>query len=140
MNLLKLIEFLRARLKTVIWICCAVLVLLAAADIFLVSNDEAHTAVEHFPAFWSIFGFLGCAVIILVSKWFGHLGIMTREDYYEDESPTALEGSVVAAGVRPSSGAATSGSSKGSDHSSALDTSKPAAPANGRTPKEAHHE
>jgi hypothetical protein len=24
-------------------------------------------------------------VIILFSKWFGHLGIMTREDYYEDK-------------------------------------------------------
>jgi len=85
MNLVKLIQFLRDRLKTVTLICIAGLVLLALADIFLVSNDEAHTPAEHFPAFWSIFGFFGCVAIILLSKWFGHLGIMTREDYYEDK-------------------------------------------------------
>jgi uncharacterized membrane protein len=91
MNLVKLIQFLRDRLRTVTLFCIAGLVLLALADIFLVNNDEAHTPVEHFPAFWSIFGFIGCALIILLSKWFGHLGIMTREDYYEDGTPTAPE-------------------------------------------------
>ena len=85
MNLAKLIQFLRDRLKTVTLFGIGVLVLLAAADIFFVSNDEAHTRAEHFPAFWSIFGFVGCVLIIVLSKWFGHLGIMTREDYYEDE-------------------------------------------------------
>jgi len=85
MKLAKLIEFLRDRLKAVTLVCIAVLVLLALADILLVNNDEAHTKIEHFPAFWSIYGFVGCVVIILFSKWFGHLGIMTREDYYEDE-------------------------------------------------------
>jgi len=91
MNLVKIIQFLRDRLKTVTLVCIAVLVLLALADIFLVSNDEAHTAAERFPAFWSIFGFFGCVAIILLSKWFGHLGIMTREDYYEDGSPRTGE-------------------------------------------------
>jgi hypothetical protein len=85
MNLVKLIEFLRNRLKTVTLICIAVLVLLAAADMLFVGKEEAHTwAEKHFPAFWSIFGFVGCAVIIIVSKWFGHAGIMTREDYYDE--------------------------------------------------------
>jgi tellurite resistance protein TehA-like permease len=91
MNLLKLIQFLRDRLKTVIWISCAVLALLALADIFLVSNEEAHTPAEHIPAFWSIFGFFACVLIIILSKWFGHLGIMTREDYYEDKPSAAQE-------------------------------------------------
>ena len=91
MNLAKLIEFLRDRLKTVTMVCIAVLLLLALADIFLVSNDEAHTAAEHFPAFWSIFGFLGCVVLIVVSKWFGHAGIMQPEDYYEDKPSRAQE-------------------------------------------------
>jgi hypothetical protein len=91
MNLVKLIEFLRARLKTVRLVCIVVLVLLAAADILFVNNDKAHTAVEHFPAFWSIFGFVGCVLIIVLSKWFGHLGIMTREDYYEDKPSKTKE-------------------------------------------------
>jgi len=85
MNLVKLIEFLRNRLKAVKMVCIAVLVLLAVMDILFVGNGEAHTAAERFPAFWSIFGFGGCVLIIILSKWYGHLGIMTREDYYEDK-------------------------------------------------------
>ena len=91
MKLAKLIEFLRDRLKAVKLVCLGVLVLLALGDIFLVSHDEAHTAVERVPAFWSIFGFLGCAVLIVLSKWYGHLGIMTREDYYDEEPPGTVE-------------------------------------------------
>ena len=84
MKLAKLIEFLRNRLKAVTRVCIAVLVLVAAADILFVGKDEAHTAAEHFPAFWSIFGFIGCVLIVIISKWFGHAGIMTREDYYDE--------------------------------------------------------
>ena len=91
MNLAKLIEYLRNRLKTVIWVCCGVLVLLVVADIGFVGNEEAHTPIEHIPAFWSIFGFLACVAIVLLSKWFGHLGIMTREDYYEDKPSKTRE-------------------------------------------------
>ena len=86
MKLAKLIEFLRNRLKTVIWSAAPSWRCLPAGGHPLVSNDDAHTAAEHFPAFWSVFGFLGCVLIIILSKWFGHLGIMTREDYYEDEA------------------------------------------------------
>jgi hypothetical protein len=90
MRLARLIEFLRDRLKAVKLVCIGVLVLLAAADIIFVGSEHAHTKIEHIPAFWSIFGFFGCAVLILVSKWYGHLGIMTREDYYDDpSSPTS---------------------------------------------------
>ena len=131
MNLVKLIEFLRARLKTVIWISCAVLALVVVLDAIpaIVDKEHAHTLPEHWPGFWAVFGFLGCVVIILFSKWFGHLGIMTREDYYEDGT-----------GVRPSPGAATSAGNRGSEHSSTPGKSKPAAPGDGRTPKGGHHE
>ena len=91
MNLVKFIEFLRDRLKTVTLVCIGVLVLLAALDIVFVSREHAHTGIERIPAFWSLFGFIGCAVLILVSKWYGHLGIMTREDYYEDKPSAAQE-------------------------------------------------
>jgi hypothetical protein len=91
MKLAKLIEFLRTRLKTVKLVGIGVLVLVAALDVLFVSNEHAHTAVEHIPLWWSIFGFVGCALIIILSKWYGHLGIMTREDYYEDKPPKAPE-------------------------------------------------
>ncbi len=86
MKLVNIIEFLRNRLKTVVLICCAVLLLLVLVDAIpaIVEKEDAHTKAEHFPAFWATFGFIGCAVLILVSKWFGHAGIMQREDYYDE--------------------------------------------------------
>ena len=142
MKLVKLIEFLRARLKTVVWVSCAVLALVVVLDAIpaVVDKEHAHTGPEHWPAFWAVYGFVGCVVIILFSKWFGHLGIMTREDYYEDGSAATLEAQLQAAGVRPSPGAATSASYKVSEHPNAPDKSHSAAPGDGRPPKGGHHE
>ncbi len=86
MKLVKLIEFLRKHLKTVIWLCYAVLALLVVVDAIpaLVNKEHAHTKLEHMPGFWSLFGFIACALIVIVSKWYGHAGIMTREDYYDE--------------------------------------------------------
>ncbi|HEV2207621.1 MAG TPA: hypothetical protein VG167_02540 [Verrucomicrobiae bacterium] len=84
MKLAKLIEYLRNRLKTVIACCVVVLGLLVLGDALLVNKEHAHTRFEHWPAFWSVFGFVACAIIVLASKAFGHAGIMTREDYYDE--------------------------------------------------------
>ena len=83
MNLVKLIEFLRNRLKAVIWICIGLLAALVLLDVVFVDKEHAHTLVERLFGFWAVFGFFGCAVLILFSKWFGHAGIMQDEDYYE---------------------------------------------------------
>jgi drug/metabolite transporter (DMT)-like permease len=86
MKLLALIEFLRRHLKTVIWVCLGLLVVLVLADAMpaLVDKHHAHTKPEHLPGFWSAFGFIACVLIVLVSKAFGHAGIMQREDYYDE--------------------------------------------------------
>ncbi len=84
MKLAKLIEFLRNRLKMVVRISCAILALLILVDALWVNKEHAHTGPEHLPGFWSVFGFVGCVVIVLLSKWYGHAGIMTREDYYDE--------------------------------------------------------
>jgi len=81
--ILKLIDFLRDRLTLVIRLSYVGLALVVAWDVLFVSKEHAHTAVEHIPGFWAVFGFIACVVIIIVSKWFGHRGIMTREDYYD---------------------------------------------------------
>jgi hypothetical protein len=81
--IVKLIDFLRDRLRLVIRLSFVGLALLVAWDILFVSKEHAHTAVERIPGFWAVFGFVACVVIIIVSKWYGHLGIMTREDYYD---------------------------------------------------------
>jgi hypothetical protein len=84
MKLVKLIEFLRNHLKMVVRVCFGLLALLILVDGLFVGKQDAHTGPEHLPGFWSVFGFVGCVVIILASKAFGHAGIMTREDYYDE--------------------------------------------------------
>jgi len=86
MKLVKLIEWLRNHLKAVVWVACVALAVLVVLDAIpgVVDKEHAHTEAEHFPAFWAVFGFVGCVVIIIVSKWFGHAGIMRREDYYDE--------------------------------------------------------
>lgn len=87
MNLVKLIEYLRERQKILVRLSLGVLALLILLDAlpFVVHKGEhAHTALERLPGFWSVFGFVACAVIVLVSKWYGHAGIMKREDYYDE--------------------------------------------------------
>jgi hypothetical protein len=86
MKIVQFIEFLRRHLKTVVRVCFGLLAVLILLDAIpaIVHKEHAHTAAEHLPAFWSVFGFVGCVVLIVVSKWFGHLGIMTREDYYDE--------------------------------------------------------
>lgn len=81
--IVKTIDFFLARKKMMIIASCAILALLVLVDALLVDKEHAHTEVEHWPGFWSVYGLVACILIIIVSKWYGHLGIMTREDYYD---------------------------------------------------------
>lgn len=86
MTLLAVIEFLRRHLQTVVRLALVVLALVIVADAlpFIVDKGEVHTRWEQFPGFWAVFGFVGCALLIFLSKGFGRLGIMQREDYYDE--------------------------------------------------------
>ena len=48
-------------------------------------HEEEHAGFiwEKIPVFSAIYGFVGCALIIILSKAFGHAGIMVEEDYYD---------------------------------------------------------
>jgi hypothetical protein len=85
MIVVRLIDFLQRHLKTVIMLCWGLLALLVIGDWLLVDKQHAHTTAEHWFGFWSLFGFGSCIVIIFISKWYGHLGIMEQEDYYGDD-------------------------------------------------------
>ena len=86
MKLVALIEVVRARSKTVARVGYGVLAALVVLDAlpFLVDKEQAHTAAEHVPGFWSGFGWLACVLIIFVSKACGRAGIVKREDYYDE--------------------------------------------------------
>ncbi|MDZ7658635.1 hypothetical protein [Fodinibius sp.] len=38
---------------------------------------------NHIPAFYALWGFVGCVGIIYISKWLGKLFILSDEDYYD---------------------------------------------------------
>ena len=79
-----LIEFFRARMKMTVLACLALIGLIALWGTFMVDTSHAHTKMEKFPFFWTFFGLIGGALLILLSRLLGSLGIMTREDYYDD--------------------------------------------------------
>ncbi|THB78574.1 MAG: hypothetical protein D6B25_03750 [Desulfobulbaceae bacterium] len=48
-------------------------------------TSHGHSWVEkHIPAFWSIFGFISCLVLIFFARWFSDSGIRKGDDYYGD--------------------------------------------------------
>jgi hypothetical protein len=74
-----------ARIKRLFY---AGLIVAALAEIVLPhifeSSEEAHFSFENFPAWGSLYGFISCVAIIIVSKLIGKLWLMRREDYYDD--------------------------------------------------------
>ncbi len=85
MIVVRLVDFLQRHLKTFVRLCWGLLALLVVEDWFLVGKEHAHSTAESWFGFWSVFGFVSCIAIIFISKWYGHLGIMKREDYYGDD-------------------------------------------------------
>ena len=59
------------------------LVLFTILSYFFTPVDEVHFFWEKLPIFNILFGFAGCVLIIFVSKYFGHLFIQKKEDYYD---------------------------------------------------------
>ena len=81
MNIIKVIETLRR--KAVKKIAFIALILIIVTD-FFIPRHEIHFFGDGIPGFWSLFGFVACILIILISKWIGHLGIMQDENYYNE--------------------------------------------------------
>ena len=46
-------------------------------------GGESHFAFEDIPAWGSLYGFISCVAIIVVSKLVGKLWLLRREDYYD---------------------------------------------------------
>ncbi len=80
MNLVDIIEVLRK--KAVKRIAYGVLVLLVVVD-FVIPRHTIHFFGDKIYGFWSLFGLIACVLIIVVSKWIGHHGLMKDEDYYD---------------------------------------------------------
>ena len=67
------------RLKYILYISIVVSCILG----FMFPNKHPHFWWQEIPVFDAVFGFIGCIVIVLVSKWLGHGWLMKKEDYYD---------------------------------------------------------
>jgi len=56
--------------------------LLAVAGFFLIDTLHMHFAWEKWPAFYGVYGFVGCVFLVLVAKLMRKV-IMRDEDYYD---------------------------------------------------------
>ena len=81
MKLLDIIELLRSKVAK--RIAYGALIILIIVD-FIIPRHEIHFFGDKIPGFWSLFGFIACVLIIIVSKWIGHLGLMKDENYYDE--------------------------------------------------------
>ncbi len=84
MKIVALIDFLKKHIGRVRLVSLYSLLALVVIDWLFVDKSQAHTGPEHYVAFWALFGFVSCVAIIFLSKWYGYLGILTREDYYDE--------------------------------------------------------
>jgi len=50
---------------------------------FVYPNPHPHFWWQQIPVFDVVFGFFGCILIILLSKWIGHCWLMKDEGYYD---------------------------------------------------------
>lgn len=67
--------------KKIIYAFYAICAVLVAADFFV--HRHTYHEWEEFPAFYAIFGFVACVILVLLSTQMRKL-VMRSEDYYED--------------------------------------------------------
>ena len=61
-----------------------VLIIFILLDLFLmITHVHAVFPWSHIVAFFSLFGFLGCLLIIVLAKLLGHYWLQRKEDYYD---------------------------------------------------------
>lgn len=65
------------------WLALLVLSLASLAAEFSIEHHGDHWW-SAIPAFYILFGFIGCLAIILISKFLGKLFLQQKENYYND--------------------------------------------------------
>jgi len=83
MNVLKYIEALRQNMKKLKAALIVYLAVLALFDVILrLTVKHGHYWIDTFPAYWTIFGGVGCFILAKVAKGIAHLFLSKDEDYY----------------------------------------------------------
>ena len=81
MNWATPLQFLRDHLKVLKWILYLLMAATILFDIFT-PRHEVHFFGDKIPVFWSVFGFIGCILLIRIMKGLAHTVLTKKEDYY----------------------------------------------------------
>lgn len=68
-------------MKRIHWAILAVITVGSVIGQF--STQDYHHWWDMIPGFYAIYGFVGCIVIVKVSKWFGKRVVFRDEEYYD---------------------------------------------------------
>jgi len=82
MNVLKYIEAMRINLNTLKKVLIIYLIILVIYDIVIHIGAHGHFFVDNIPGFWTIFGGIGCFILIKVAKGIAHTFLSKDEDFY----------------------------------------------------------
>ncbi len=82
MKLAGMIESLRKNLKTLKIVMIAYLAVLVVFDAVL-PREHAHYLIDKIRAWWTLFGIIGCFLLIKFSKGAAHLFLSKKEDFYD---------------------------------------------------------
>jgi len=81
MKIVNYIEFLRRNMKGLVRVLIVYLIALVIFDVTL-SRYDAHYMIDKIYAFWTIFGIMGCFILIKVAKGIAQLFLGQDEDFY----------------------------------------------------------
>lgn len=81
MRIVQYIEFFRRNMKGLVRALIVYLIVLVVFDVTL-SRHDAHYIIDKVYAFWTIFGIVGCFILIKVAKGIAHLFLGKDEDFY----------------------------------------------------------
>ena len=68
-------------MKKIHWILLAVITLISLIGQY--SVEHHHHVWDLIPGFYAFFGFIGCILIVKVSKWYGKKLVFRDEEYYD---------------------------------------------------------
>jgi uncharacterized membrane protein len=69
------------------WLIVVSVTVIMTAILEIAYRHHAHAAFwwHRTPVFDFVYGLAGCASIVLISKWLGHVWLQRHEDYYGDD-------------------------------------------------------
>ena len=72
----------KENIEKVVWAVYGICGLLFVIDIFVEKHGKGPFAIDHFYAFYGIYGFVACVALVLAAKQLRRV-LMRGEDYYD---------------------------------------------------------